>query len=223
MFDKYSVTSGVLVERVGDDVMVVVPGNNDFIKLSGEAADVLLRVQAGHTMLGSETVLSELEELGVVTGAGMSRRGLIKAGAIGAGTGIAVMAMPSVAAASSDVGERISGVYFWIGSEVLFVLDERNYENFDLTLSAPFFPTPLPSSDVNDVSRLTLTTSVAGLGTLEVREFQFSPAGERFLVWEATLAGGEGALPTETLEGFFTWDTETIYASFTRVNLPPDV
>jgi hypothetical protein len=42
----------------------------------------------------------------------MSRRGLIKAGVIGAGAGIAVFAMPSVAAASSVGEESLTGYYF---------------------------------------------------------------------------------------------------------------
>lgn len=117
MLRKYSVVPGVLIEHVGNDLMVVVPGKNDYVKLSGEAAEVLLAVQAGKTTSGYEVVLANLEQLGVITGTGMSRRGLIKAGAIGAGAGIAVMAMPSVAAASS-VGAV--GSYQVVDSDVQF-------------------------------------------------------------------------------------------------------
>jgi len=98
---KATVTPGVIFERVGDDLMVIVPGNSDVVSLSGRPHEVLLDVLAGREVDPSEPALKTLGDLGIVTSPGMSRRGLIKAGAIGAGAGIAVMAMPSVAAASS--------------------------------------------------------------------------------------------------------------------------
>jgi len=107
MFEKYSIPPGVLIERVGDDVLVVVPGANDLVKLSGAAADVLLSVQEGRTVPGSERALADLEQLGVLISSGVSRRGLIKAGAIAAGAGIAVLAMPTAAMAASSDGVRV--------------------------------------------------------------------------------------------------------------------
>jgi len=107
---KPAITPGVIVERVGDDLMVIVPGNRDVISLSGRPAHVLLAVQAGRDVHASEPALTTLSDLGIVTSPGISRRGLIQAGAIGAGTGIAVMAMPGVAAASSGVLAPSSGV-----------------------------------------------------------------------------------------------------------------
>lgn len=62
---------------------------------------MFLDIQTGRTHNASGRLLSDLEALGMIETSGMSRRGLIKAGAIGAGAGIAVMAMPGVAAASS--------------------------------------------------------------------------------------------------------------------------
>ena len=93
--------SGVVVEQVGDDVLVVVPGTTEALRLSGEAAKTVLTIQAGESVSSSDPVVGELVARGVVEGPGLSRRGLIKAGAIGAGAGIAVLALPSVAAASS--------------------------------------------------------------------------------------------------------------------------
>jgi len=98
---KATVTPGVIVELVGDDLMVIVPGNSDVVSLSGRPAEVLLDVQGGRDVDPSEPALKTLSDLDIVTSPGMSRRGLIKAGAIGAGAGIVVMAMPSVAMASS--------------------------------------------------------------------------------------------------------------------------
>ena len=99
---KYSLPPGVIVERVGDDLMVVLPGNSDVVSLSGRPAEILLDVKTGRRVDCSDPVLRELVDLGVISAPGLSRRGLIRAGAVGAGAGIAVLAMPGVAAASSD-------------------------------------------------------------------------------------------------------------------------
>lgn len=103
---NFTVSQGVVSERVGDELMVVVPRHAEVIKLTGEAAEVFLDVQADRTPHASENLTAELESLGIIENSGMSRRGLIKAGAIGVGAGIAVFAMPGVAAASSGGGPR---------------------------------------------------------------------------------------------------------------------
>jgi hypothetical protein len=96
---------GVIVERVGKDLMVIVPGNTDVVSLTGRPAEVLLEVAAGRKVDSAEPALRDLVDLGIVSASSLSRRGLIKAGAIGAGAGIAVLAMPGVAAASSSRGD----------------------------------------------------------------------------------------------------------------------
>ena len=101
---KYSLTAGVIVERVGDDLMVVVPGNSDVVSLSGRPAEMLLDVKTGRKVDSSDPALRDLVDLGVISAPGLSRRGLIRVGAVGAGAGIAVLAMPGVAAASSTSG-----------------------------------------------------------------------------------------------------------------------
>jgi hypothetical protein len=93
---------GVIVDRVGDDLMVIVPGNSDVVSLFGRPAEVLLDVKAGKKVDSTDPAVQDLVDLGILAATGLSRRGLIKAGAIGAGAGIAVLAMPGVAAASSS-------------------------------------------------------------------------------------------------------------------------
>jgi len=97
-----SIAPGVIIEHVGADVMVMVPGSSEVIKLSGDAAHTIRNIQTGDvSFLPSETV-SELVDRGIVVSqAGMSRRGLITAGALGAGAGIALLSMPAAAASSS--------------------------------------------------------------------------------------------------------------------------
>jgi len=95
--------SGVVVEDLGSDLMVMVPGSSTVLTLSGRAADVVRTVQSGSPIV-TTAVVTDLIHAGVLETTGLSRRGLVKAGAIGAGAGIAVMAMPGIAAASSDPG-----------------------------------------------------------------------------------------------------------------------
>jgi hypothetical protein len=97
---KVSLSPGVVVEEVGNGVLVMVPGSQDVVSLSGRAAEVVRSVQSGFSVV-DDSLVAELAGLGVVEVSGISRRGLIKTGAIGAGAGIAVLAMPGVAAASS--------------------------------------------------------------------------------------------------------------------------
>lgn len=92
---------GVVLEQVGSDLWVVVPGRLDVLRLTGEAALMLSKIQSGVGVDLTSPVARELISLGIVEIPGISRRGLIKAGAIGAGAGIAVMALPGIAAASS--------------------------------------------------------------------------------------------------------------------------
>jgi len=111
---------GVLIEQVGDDLLVVTPDGLNTLRLTGQAAAVMSRIQAGQPIDFNTPIVQDLAERGIIALPGMSRRGLIKAGAIGAGAGIAVLAMPSVAAASS--GEGLTGTLYaaiW-GGETLY-------------------------------------------------------------------------------------------------------
>ena len=100
---------GVIVENVGPDLLLVVPGRVHALRLTGDAAEAFLKIQAGGYVDSNNPVVKELASQGVVELPGVSRRGLIKAGAVGAGAGIAVLAMPGAAAASSPSG--ITGTY----------------------------------------------------------------------------------------------------------------
>jgi hypothetical protein len=115
--NQLSIAPGVIIERIGDDVLVIVPRSTDVMRLSDDAARTIRAIQAGHAPVLPTATVTELVERGVlVSEAGMSRRGLIKAGAIGAGAGIAVLAMPSVAAASSGPS-GVPLVAIWAGPD----------------------------------------------------------------------------------------------------------
>jgi hypothetical protein len=139
-FSRVSISSGVIVERVGDELLVIVPGRADTVKLTGHACDVFLNIQTGNKVNTSDPVLVDLVDLGVVQASGISRRGLIKAGAIGIGAGIAVLAMPSVAAASSGMSLRLIE---WYPTPTYF--GSGDFEVVGLTVPDNQFPDVLSS------------------------------------------------------------------------------
>ena len=116
---------GVIVENLGSDSAVFVPGVAEVLTLSGDAATVIRRIRNGESVVGAQAVVSDLVARGVIQPAhGMSRRGVVRAGVIGAGAGIAALAMPSVAAASStgDGGSSGGGVvatFVFVSKEVV--------------------------------------------------------------------------------------------------------
>jgi hypothetical protein len=97
---RFRLADGVVVEEVGDDLMVMVHGSTEILSLSGAAADAVRKTQAGESVT-IDAVSEDLIRAGVLETSAVSRRGFITAGAIGAGAGIAVLSMPGVAAASS--------------------------------------------------------------------------------------------------------------------------
>jgi hypothetical protein len=135
---------GAVIETVGDDVMVMMPGNTDVLRISGPAADTLRTIVAGQPVDPSTPTVLELADQGIVSPTGMSRRSLIKAGAVGAGACIAVMAMPTAAMASS------SGPSPFVGTGTY-----RFSTRWDFTITKADFPS------VNRYSGLTIGSTVA--------------------------------------------------------------
>jgi hypothetical protein len=142
---QVTISFGVIAERVGDELLVIVPGRTDTVRLTDHAADLFLDIQAGRGVDTADLVVANLVDLGVVQTSGMSRRGLIKAGAIGAGAGIAVMAMPSVAAASSESGLSLRLIE-WYPSPDFF--GSGDFEVIGLTVPDDQFPDVLSSLTV---------------------------------------------------------------------------
>lgn len=103
---------GVLVEHLGNGVLVVVPGQDQAVRLTGEAAVTLSQISSGQVVDPTRLVVRELAARGIITLSGFSRRGLIRAGVIGASAGIAAIAMPNAAmAASSECVNGGAGSY----------------------------------------------------------------------------------------------------------------
>ena len=148
-----TLTPGTVIEPVADDVMVMMPGNTDILRISGPAADTLRTIVAGQPVDPSAPTVIELADQGIISTSGMSRRGLIRAGAIGAGVGIAVLAMPTAAMASSS--SAFTGTYV-----------QGSATRWDFTI----VKTDFPDVGLFDYSGLTIggTTYGGGGGT----EFQ---------------------------------------------------
>ena len=167
-----TLASGVVLEQLAGEVLVVVPGN-DVVRLSGAPADLVLDLQAGKQVDSSHPSVSDLAQLGVVTVSGLSRRSLLKAGAIGAGAGITVLSMPNVAAASSPSTSTSSpststSSINWIeirgfsdpygGPWGFEIQNNRGFSGMvdELPLLSPGMPFPPPTTDIADVSSLSL-------------------------------------------------------------------
>lgn len=191
------IADGVLVETIGQEVMVMVPGVTEFISLTGDAASLVREVQAGLVASASHPALAELIDLGILSiPSGMSRRGLITAGAIGASAGIAVMAMPNVAVAASVQRIAIKGTYkSGTGRFGAYWYFEISSES---GLGDEFFPQPAPSSNASDISPL----SIKGV-SVPVGYSDLDGVGIQFVVWEdETLIS---LVPGDEETGEFTW------------------
>ena len=147
-------------EPVGDDVMVMMPGNTDILRISGPAADTLRTIVAGQPVNPVTPAVLELADQGIITTSAMSRRGLIRAGAVGAGAGIAVLAMPTAAMASSSEPSPFVGTGTYAR--------EGNFWDFRIA------PTDFPDVGTFDYSNLTIgDASHGGGGNAEFRLWQF--------------------------------------------------
>lgn len=103
---------GVVLEKAGNELLVKAPGSIDVMMLSGEAAAIVRRVEAGQAVAWSADV-AELMRRGVLAESpGLSRRGFIRAGAVGAGAGIVVLSMPGVAQAASEAEVEVVALTF---------------------------------------------------------------------------------------------------------------
>jgi hypothetical protein len=205
-----TLTPGAVIESVGDDVMVMMPGNTDILRISGPAADTLRTIVAGQPVDPSASTVLELANQGIITTSAMSRRGLIRAGAIGAGAGIAVLAMPSVAAASSINWIEIRGFSFDFGSGT-WAFEIQNNIGFDNLqnsppLLSPGMPVPPPTSEINDVSELSMYIGTNQPLTVPISYDQLvdNPGPDRYIGWYASSSNVD---PGESAIGEFTWDT----------------
>lgn len=93
---------GITIENVGNAVIAFNTEAKEVLAITGEAGSLLRTVsRPGLHTIEVSAGLKELLSLGLVEQT-MTRRGVIRAGALGTGAGIAFLAMPSAAIASSS-------------------------------------------------------------------------------------------------------------------------
>lgn len=95
---------GLVVERLGDDLVIMTRGS-EVVSLGPEGADMLRRVELGEPVDTESNVVSELVKAGVLEPEkGLTRRSVVRFGAVASGVGVASLALPTAAAASSHSG-----------------------------------------------------------------------------------------------------------------------
>ena len=182
----------VIVEWVGADLLLCSPKSGRVSRITGAHPEVTESLASGGSVpvTSHPDLLSLVQEGTLVQYQGLSRRSLVKAGAIGAGAGIAVLAMPTVAAASS-VAFSLVGNFYRSGSNFFFEIATHQSE----------FPALPPSTDILDVSGLSI------LGTTLPVAYSDLVGNPRYIGW--------GSLPgfTSGTQGTFTWvgDDGTTY------------
>lgn len=217
MSADFRLVQGVLVERVGDDVVVLIPGRDEFLRFSGDHANTLKAILRGNTGGVDAEVVDQLVRFGVVIAPGVSRRGLIRAGAIGAGAGVAIMAIPSVAAASSIRTPSIQwtelrGWFFDYGN------GSWGFEVGEGYVPDTGFISPLPSTDSAHLSSLSLP--LGPNQSLELPVDNFVTSGNRFIAWwDRDLSIYD---PGEEVVGEFTWEVPGEEVRYYRVTFRDD-
>ena len=202
----FRVADGVLVESLGESVVVYVPGSQHALHLEGDVADAL-RCVSGHGVLSREhcDAAGALVEMGVVVPshvqeqAGIGRRPLLLGASAAAASAIAALSLPSVAAASSEVvlqGDwRISGgpIFFRLSRttysflpQVAFDMDLEEFNYSRLTIggqSVPVYPPmdpTLPEVEWADAATNFpgLTGAITGTFTVDNQDYTaiFTPA-----------------------------------------------
>jgi hypothetical protein len=200
--NKLAIASGVIIERVGDDLVVFVPGSAETVKLTEPAADAVVAIQAGQRVDTDTAIVSDLVDLGIIEASGISRRGLITAGALGAGTAIAVLSLPTAAAASS--GLNLNGRW------TTDVLADNPVIRFNINDSTPGgWPTVVPSTDGTTIGPLTVNGE-----SFAAENFSFEEGDEQFIVWDSDFPGAEESEST-VFVGTFTWNATPFTVTFT--------
>jgi hypothetical protein len=208
--------SGVVIEPVGDDVVVMTPGNSQVLRLNGTSAELVKRVINGESIdAPSEDVINLIQSGVLEMSGGMSRRGLITAGAVGVGAGMSMLAMPSAAMAASIQRIPLTGGWVNFGSPP----PEGEYAFEINTYDGRFtFPDPLPSNDVDDVSPLRILGE-----TISVDYHGFDPPDNRFIGWGYSFLPND---PPEGVTGEFEWangDGTFTYYTVTFISFYPEL
>jgi hypothetical protein len=215
--NKFRLNPACVLEVVGEEVFATVPGQVDVIRLSGDYARTVRNLDALDSQGVNPEVLHELERLGVIEPSkeGFSRRSLVKGGAVLAGAGIATLALPSVAAASSGIS--VGEIGFWEFGTVDgdFVISLSAYQGNPGWSAFPLNPSETAPSALS----VSAAPSVVSAFSASVNGSLLS---ETYVQWDGVIVSpDEDAVeayrdlgPSGSLQASFTWGGVTYSASF---------
>ena len=199
---RFSLSPSHIIEKVGEDVVVLIPESKEVLKLSGELANLVYTASISGSVEVPEGVdPSELVERGIIAfDSHPTRRTLLKVGAVGAGASLVALGLPSVAAASSVI--QLTGRWAY----------DRSGGGFqDFIVSRELLPSAGTPSDL----------SILG-GTVEFFDFVDPGDGTLGAVWGLPVDVIPDPFPAtgENILGTFSWNGTNLTYSVTFVYDP---
>lgn len=180
------------------------------VRLGGDSADLFLLAAEGSGGVSADSrYLPDLLDLGLLVTADtpvITRRSVLTAGAVGAGAGIALLALPQAALASSV--QDLQGRWGW------------NSDDQALALFAGVPSAAVDGDDSDTIRPRVSPLAVDGRGDFSYTSFisNYGPVGGPAIRWARDPFGDPGA--ETVLVGSFTLDSVSYRATFRR--LPED-
>jgi hypothetical protein len=205
----------LLIEKVGEEILVLHADSLESLRLTGEAAKIVEELQEnGRSTLPESDAATELLSAGILETeqpSGLSRRSVLKSGAIAVGAGVASLALPSAAYAASVAYVEVTGEW----APFLDPTTGATFANQVLD-----WPDGLGSSGGGGTDPSVLTiVSLPGLVTpftVPLSGYDATGiAGADFVFWDSTRDfTGSG---TRTAVGTFTWGAFNYRMTFSPV------
>lgn len=203
---RFSLAPSHVIEKVGEDVVVLIPESKEVLKLSGELANLVYTASISGSVEVPEGVdPSELVDRGIIVlDSYPTRRTFLKAGAVGAGASVVALGLPSVAAASSVIQLTGRWAYDRSGSGGLGLFQ-------DFIVSRELLPSSGTPSDLN----------VLG-GIAEFFDFVDPGDGTLGAIWGFPVDVIPDPFPAtgENILGTFSWNGTNLTYSVTFVYDP---
>ena len=199
--NRISLAPSHVIEKVGEDVVVLIPESKEVLKLSGELADLVYTASISGSVEVPEGVdPSELVERGIIVfDSHPTRRTLVKVGAVGAGASLVALGLPSVAAASSVI--QLTGKWYY------FRTNGGGFQDFLVSARFPSSGTPSALSVLGGTANFVGMDGEDGMGNV---------------LWEFPVDTISDPFPTtgENILGTFSWSGTNLTYSVTFVYDP---
>lgn len=213
MSGRYSLLSGTVVEKCGEDFLILLPDSKEVRSVTGASAEIVRKLSDyGSHVLPASEALDGLVEAGIVSVEGVSRRGVFRLGAVGLAAGATTLLLPTAAAATSgcpvisavpDNGYGGAAVWFRFRANS-GTIDNRTqfrWEAAFLPVGTYYYTFTVPSS--GGVEGFVLEDS-----------FEVSQDGEFFLVNFFVAGLWDGYEPSDPNAGLETFNDQITFALF---------